>query len=75
MKLLMIHCIDEAVSVPPAGADEKDSAEARELDAWVAEMEASGVKLHGGSMDEAIEIASGHPTARIGTSEFRPFWE
>jgi len=26
-------------------------------------------------MDEAIEIASRHPTARIGTFELRPFWQ
>jgi hypothetical protein len=27
------------------------------------------------SMDEAIHVASRHPTARIGTFELRPFWE
>ena len=26
------------------------------------------------SLDEAIEVASRHPTAKIGTFELRPFW-
>ncbi len=26
-------------------------------------------------LDEAIEVASRHPTAKIGTFELRPFWE
>ena len=26
------------------------------------------------SMDEAIEIAARHPTAKVGTFELRPFW-
>ncbi len=26
-------------------------------------------------LDEAIEVASGHPTARIGTVEVRPLWQ
>jgi hypothetical protein len=26
-------------------------------------------------LDEAIEIASRHPTASIGTIEVRPFWD
>jgi hypothetical protein len=120
MKFLMIHYINEAAAFSTDGTDE-EAAEAEELDAWVAEMEASGVKLYGGhlrptrdartvrvrvgevmvgdvlmgdgpfaetkeqiagfdviecaSMDEAIEIASRHPTAKIGTFELRPFWQ
>jgi hypothetical protein len=27
-----------------------------------------------GSLDEAVEIASGHPLAQAGTIEVRPFW-
>jgi hypothetical protein len=27
-----------------------------------------------GSLDEAVEIAAGHPVAQIGTIEVRPFW-
>src|SRR5512133_3880599 len=27
-----------------------------------------------GSVDEAVEIAAGHPVAEIGTIEVRPFW-
>jgi hypothetical protein len=26
------------------------------------------------SLDEAVEIAAGHPLAQIGTIEVRPFW-
>jgi hypothetical protein len=48
MKFLMIHCINEAVmQVSPDRMDEEDPAETEELDAWVAEMEANGVKLYG----------------------------
>jgi hypothetical protein len=31
--------------------------------------------LECGDLDEAIEVASKHPVARIGTLEVRPFWE
>ena len=27
-----------------------------------------------GSLDEAVEIAAGHPVAQVGTIEVRPFW-
>jgi hypothetical protein len=27
-----------------------------------------------GSLEEAVEIASGHPVAQVGTIEVRPFW-
>jgi hypothetical protein len=27
-----------------------------------------------GSLDEAVEIAAGHPAAEVGTIEVRPFW-
>ena len=27
-----------------------------------------------GSLEEAVEIAAGHPVAQIGTIEVRPFW-
>ena len=27
-----------------------------------------------GSLDEAVEIAAGHPVAQMGTIEVRPFW-
>jgi hypothetical protein len=30
--------------------------------------------LECGSMDEAVEIAAGHPAAQIGTIEVRPLW-
>ena len=121
MKFLMIHLINEAAVLPTDSADEEDPAETKQRDAWVTEMEASGIKRYGGrlrptrdartvrvragevvvgevllgdgpfaetkeqiggfdvlecaSMDEAIEIASRHPTARKGTFELRPFWQ
>jgi hypothetical protein len=116
MKFLLIHYIDEAEFSPDDDVGAKDSAEDRAVDAWVSEMETSGVKLYGGhlrpvndaktvrvrggevlvsdgpfaetkeqiagfdvlecrSQDEAIEVASRHPTAKIGTFELRPFWE
>ena len=31
--------------------------------------------LERADLDEAIEIASRHPTAKLGTFELRPFWE
>ena len=30
--------------------------------------------LECGSLDEAVEIAAGHPIAQMGTIEVRPFW-
>jgi hypothetical protein len=121
MKILMIHLLNEKAVPPTDSADEEDPEETRERDAWVAEMEASGIKRYGGhlrptkdartvrvragevlvgevllgdgpfaetkeqiagfdvlecaSMDEAIEIASRHPTGRKGTFELRPFWQ
>jgi hypothetical protein len=30
--------------------------------------------IEAGSLDEAVEIAAGHPVARIGTIEVRPLW-
>jgi hypothetical protein len=27
-----------------------------------------------GSLEEAVEIAAGHPNAQMGTIEVRPFW-
>ncbi len=116
MKFLLIHYFDESEldfdddTVPdadPAG---------HELKAWIDEMEASGVKLHGGrlrpaseamtlrirggerlltdgpfaetkeqiagfdvlecdSLEQALEVAWRHPTARSGTFELRQFWE
>ncbi len=113
MKFLLIHYFDKSdLSAQPDDTDPPEP----ELQAWVAEMEASGVKLHGGrlrpasetvtlriragerlltdgpfaetkeqiagfdvlecdSLDQAIEVAARHPTARAGTFELRPFWE
>jgi hypothetical protein len=30
--------------------------------------------IEAGSLEEAVEIAAGHPVAQIGTIEVRPFW-
>jgi hypothetical protein len=30
--------------------------------------------IEAGSLDEAVEIAAGHPVAEFGTIEVRPFW-
>jgi len=117
VRYLLIHCIDENAELSPDDdSDAEGSPAARALQAWVTEMEASGVKLHGGrlrpvsdattvrvrggevlvsdgpfaetkeqiagfdvlectDLDDAIEVASRHPTARIGTFELRPLWQ
>jgi hypothetical protein len=103
MKYLLIHCIDETSLAD--GSEDEELAEERAVEAWVTEMEASGVKLSGGALrpvseaktvrvrggevlvsdglfaetkeqiagfdvlecanlDEAIEAAARHPTAR-----------
>ena len=113
MRFLMIHYLDETAALDPAqdpGAE--GSAAAAEMRDWVAEMEATGVKVFGAelrasregvtvrerggellvsdgpfaetkeqiagidvlecaSLDEAVAIASRHPTARIGVFELR----
>jgi hypothetical protein len=75
MKFLMIHLISEKVVPPTDSTDEEDPAETRERDAWVAEMEASGIKRYGGHLRPTKEVASRHPTGRKGTFELRPFWQ
>jgi len=114
MRYLLIHCLDEAAPLSPAGnSDQEGSPAAQAVQAWVSEMESKGVKQYGGrlrpvsdattvrvrggevliadgpfaetkeqiagfdvlecaSLDEAIEVAARHPTARIGTFELRP---
>jgi hypothetical protein len=117
MRFLLLHYFDESELDYSAGSSKTEpDAEERELDAWVTEMEATGVKLYGGrlrpardavtlriragermltdgpfaetkeqiagfdvlecgSLAQAIEVASRHPTARSGTFEVRPFWD
>jgi hypothetical protein len=114
MRYLMLHRIDEtAVFDPAEDPGVPGSAAAQAMDAWVHEMEATGVKQYGGhlrpvsdavtvrmrggevlvsdgpfaetkeqiagfdllecaDLDEAVEVAARHPTARIGTFELRP---
>jgi hypothetical protein len=115
MKFLLLHYLDENEFDMSAEPDDSDPVE-RELQAWVTEMESTGVKLHGGrlrpvrealtvrvrdgerlltdgpfaetkeqiagfdvlecdSVDEAVEVACRHPTARAGTFELRQFWQ
>jgi hypothetical protein len=115
MKYLMIHCLDESSWLNPDGSEQEDPAFDQAIDAWVTEMETTGVKVSGGrlrpvgdattvrvrngevllsdgpfaetkeqiagfdviecaSLDEAIEVAARHPTAKVGTFELRPFW-
>src|SRR5258708_33700241 len=50
MKFLMIHLINEAAVLPTDSADEEDPAETKQRDAWVTEMEASGIKRYGGRL-------------------------
>lgn len=112
MKYLLIHAADETLfeSGPDLGPEE-----ATRLAAWVEEMVARGVLVHGdrlrptsnattvrvtdgdvmvvdgpfaetkeqitgydlidcADLDEAIEIASKHPTSSHGTIEVRPLW-
>jgi hypothetical protein len=115
MRYLMIHYLDENAALDPAqDPDAEGSAAAIEMQDWVAEMEASGVKVSGAalrpsregrtvrerggellvsdgpfaetkeqiagidmlecaSLDEAVAIASRHPTVRIGVFELREF--
>jgi hypothetical protein len=112
MKYLMLVCVDPAVQLSP----EEREAMRVDTDAWVAEMDARGVRLQGTPLrpvseavtvrvrdgqvhlsdgpfavtaeqvggfdllecsdrDEAVEVASRHPVARIGAIEVRAFWE
>jgi len=116
MKYMLIHCVDESMFGPEPDGGIPFPPAARALEAWVSDLTARGVLLHGGrlrpvsdattvqvregdllvsdgpfaetkeqvagydvidcaDLDEAIEIASRHPTAGIGTIEVRPFWE
>ena len=112
MKYLLIHAADETLF---EAGPEVDEAASTQLAAWIEEMVARGVLVHGdrlrpttdatsvrvterdvlvvdgpfaetkeqitgydlidcADLDEAIEIASKHPTTRHGTIEVRPLW-
>jgi len=116
MKFLLLHHFDESALTWDEDPSPEDEAVGLEIDAWVDEMEATGVKVHGGrlrpsaesltlrirggeqlrtdgpfaetkeqiagfdvlecdSLEQAIEVAWRHPSARAGTFELRPFWE
>jgi hypothetical protein len=59
MKFLLIHYFDESDldfdAFPEDAAPADAGPELRELNAWVAEMESAGVKLHGGRLRPAAE--------------------
>ena len=44
MKYLMIHCLDESTWLNPDGSEREDPAFDQAIDAWVTEMETSGVR-------------------------------
>jgi hypothetical protein len=51
MRYLMLHCIDEAATFDPAqDPGVPGSAAEQAMDAWVREMEATGVKQYGGHL-------------------------
>jgi hypothetical protein len=50
MRFLMIHCLDESTWLGPDGSETDDPAFDRLIDAWVTEMEATGVKVTGGRL-------------------------
>ena len=57
MKFLLLHYIDESEIDLSLESDENDPVD-REVVAWVSEMEASGVKLHGGLLRPAREAVT-----------------
>jgi hypothetical protein len=57
MRFLLLHYFDESELDFSAEPDDGDPAE-RELQAWVAEMESTGVKLHGGRLRPVSEAVT-----------------
>jgi hypothetical protein len=57
MKFLLLHYLDENELHCSGEPDRADPAE-RQLQAWVAEMEATGAKLHGGRLRPARETVT-----------------
>jgi len=57
MKFLLLHYFDESELNFAAEPDDSDPVE-RELRAWVAEMESTGVKLHGGRLRPSAETVT-----------------
>jgi hypothetical protein len=57
MKFLLLHYFDESELDFSAEPDDSDPVE-REIQAWVAEMEATGVKLHGGRLRPVSEAVT-----------------
>jgi hypothetical protein len=57
MKYLLLHYFDESELDCPAEPDDTDPTE-RKLVAWIAEMESTGVKLHGGRLRPSTETVT-----------------
>jgi hypothetical protein len=57
MKFLMLHYFDEADLDLAAEPDDSDPVE-REVQAWVSDMEATGIKLHGGRLRPVSEAVT-----------------
>jgi hypothetical protein len=55
MKFLMLHYFDESELSWDDGPTVPDAAVDQEIDAWVRQMESSGVKLHGGRLRPVAE--------------------
>jgi hypothetical protein len=59
MRYLMLHCIDETATFDPAeDPGVPGSAAAQAMDAWVHEMEGTGVKQYGGHLRPAGEAVT-----------------
>ena len=65
MKYLMIHYLDESTWLNSDGSEQEDPAFDQAIDAWVTEMETTGVKVSGGrSARSGTPPRSGSGTAR-----------
>ena len=59
MRYLMLHCIEETATFQPADdPDVPGSAAAQAMDAWVHEMEGTGVKKYGGHLRPVREAVT-----------------
>jgi hypothetical protein len=68
---MLFMSVDRSVSLD---ADQRAALPAA-VEAWVAEMDARGIRLQGDVLapKEALEVASKHPVATFGALEVRPY--